>query len=55
MGPDACRIAAEFPVESDPLRYYIEGIQTKKFNEQLTALGDRVNAVTVRTFGTSRG
>ncbi len=27
-----CRIAQGFPVPGQPLRYYIEGIQTKKFN-----------------------
>ncbi|PQA85926.1 TonB-dependent receptor [Hyphococcus luteus] len=29
---EACRIAQGFPVPGEPLRYYIEGIQTKKFN-----------------------
>jgi len=29
---EACRIAAEFPVAGEPLRYYISGIQTKSFN-----------------------
>ncbi|MEZ5893317.1 MAG: TonB-dependent receptor [Parvularculaceae bacterium] len=29
---EACRVIAGFPVAGEPLRYYIEGIQTKKFN-----------------------
>ena len=29
---EACRVAAGFPNPGEPLRYYIAGIQTKKFN-----------------------